>query len=102
MFSCPTCLLPFAVRLLMSAGVVLTLLSTLVVVPLPAPPPSLAALQLLLLCELDSRLPVLDSVFQNFILNPYVNTGVEFDERVSIFGQCMHFVLQIITFTATA
>ena len=84
MFSCPTCLLPFAVRLLMSAGVVLTLLSTLVVVPLPAPPPSLAALQLLLLCELDSRLPVLDSVFQNFILNPYVNTCGKFSMHSSL------------------
>ena len=82
----------------MSAGVVLTLLSTLVVVPLPAPPPSLAALQLLFLCELDSRLPVLDSVFQNFILNPYVNTGVEFNEQVLILNLCVcmiaHYLLQ--------
>ena len=82
----------------MSAGVVLTLLSTLVVL-LPATPSSLAALQLLLfLCELDSRLPVLDSVFQNFILNPYVNTGVEFNEQVLIFNlrMCMiaHYHLQ--------
>ena len=52
----------------MRAGVVLTLLSTPVVL-LHTTPSSPALLQLLFLCELDRRLPVLDSVFQNFILN---------------------------------
>ena len=70
-FSCPTSLLPL-VRLLMSAGVVLTLLSTLVVL-LHTPPSSPALLPLLFLCEFDSRLLVLDSVFQNFILNLVLN-----------------------------